>query len=224
MAEFLAEEWLLKKNSEVTLFKRVSQLLSEKFPDAKIAGELEKNLLISALASSHTFSQTHLLVAKLSAFKSFTAKQAADIASAYADNSQVSWIVRTNLFVRRVSPSHDRVQSMYRAVLAASIDQGNTSTHGLRNVQADRQAQPRARDPLGRRERLKQPGPHFFPDTGPAIPDHHSGLARRGLKANAKPAAWGRMADCIGEQVAHEFARHPRIPQKGGWCTLQCEL
>ena len=92
MGDFLYDEWKVRKQSEVFLFKRVSQFLSEKFPAAKVAADLEKNLLISELVGSSSFAQTHAIIAKLSAFSSFTLKQATDIAEAYSENAQVNWI------------------------------------------------------------------------------------------------------------------------------------
>ena len=92
IGDFLASEWRNSKKSEVRLFKRVSQFLSEKFPAAKVAADLEKNLLIAELKSSSSFSQTHSLIAKLSVFTSFSAAQATEIASAYLENAQVNWI------------------------------------------------------------------------------------------------------------------------------------
>lgn len=93
ISDFLAEEWTTRKKSNAILYTRLSQLLSRKFPDAKLAAELEKNLLITDLANSVSFAQTHQLIAKLAGFKDFTPKQASDIADAYVSNAQVKWIV-----------------------------------------------------------------------------------------------------------------------------------
>lgn len=95
IGEFLATEWRNAKESDVRLFKRISQFLSEnseKFPEAKFATDLEKDLLIADLKISHSFSKTHSLIANLLAFHSFSKAQAVEIASAYRDNDQVSWI------------------------------------------------------------------------------------------------------------------------------------
>lgn len=92
LSDFLTEEWASKKKSKAVLYKRLSQFLSLVFPDAKVAAELEKDILIEELANSSNFAKTHQTVAGLSKFVSFTPKQASEIANAYISNSQVGWI------------------------------------------------------------------------------------------------------------------------------------
>lgn len=88
----MTDEWTGKKKSKAVLYKRLSQFLSVMFPDAKVAAELEKDILITALVNSSCFATTHQAVADLSKFASFSPKQASEIADAYIVNSQVGWI------------------------------------------------------------------------------------------------------------------------------------
>jgi hypothetical protein len=92
LSDFLAEEWVARKKSKAVLYKRLSSFLSLTFPDAKVAGEMEKDILISELTASGSFAATHQAIANLSKFASFSPKQASEIADAYITNSQVGWI------------------------------------------------------------------------------------------------------------------------------------
>lgn len=90
---FLAEEWGRKKQSEVKFYRKLSELFRDRFPDIKLAAELEKSLLIADLANSTSFVETHRVIAKLAAFDDFTSAEANDIVYAAITNSQVYWIM-----------------------------------------------------------------------------------------------------------------------------------
>lgn len=92
LSNFLSEEWCTRKKSKAVLYKRLSQFLSINFPGAKVAAELEKDILISELASSSNFAKTHQVISELDCFASFSPKQASEIADAYITNAQVGWI------------------------------------------------------------------------------------------------------------------------------------
>jgi hypothetical protein len=92
MSDFLIDEWAANKKAKVLLSKRLSQILSAQFPEAKVAAELEKEILIKDLANSGTFARTHQLIARLQSFKEFTPKQASDLVDAYITNAQIHWI------------------------------------------------------------------------------------------------------------------------------------
>jgi hypothetical protein len=109
LSDFLTEEWATKKKSKAVLYKRLSQFLSLMFPDAKVAAELEKDILIAELATSCSFATTHQTVAALNKFASFSPKQASEIADAYIINSQVGWIASdedVNAFGKKVQEAH----------------------------------------------------------------------------------------------------------------------
>ncbi|MDO8329019.1 MAG: PIN domain-containing protein [Fluviicoccus sp.] len=93
LSDFLSEEWARRKKSIAILHKRVSQFLSINFPDARVAAELEKDILIVELANSGNFAKTHQVIEALTKFTSFNSKQASDIADAFIMNPQVAWIV-----------------------------------------------------------------------------------------------------------------------------------
>lgn len=109
LSDFLTEEWAGKKKSKAVLYKRLSQFLSLMFPDAKVAAELEKDILIAELANSGSFATTHQAVADLSKFASFSPKQASEIADAYIVNSQVGWIATdedVHAFGKKIQEAH----------------------------------------------------------------------------------------------------------------------
>lgn len=109
MSDFLIDEWAANKKAKVLLSKRLSQFLSAKFPEAKVAAELEKEILIKDLANSGTFARTHQLIARLQSFKEFTPKQASDLVDAYITNAQIHWIPSdpdVQAFGRRIEKEH----------------------------------------------------------------------------------------------------------------------
>lgn len=90
---FLSAEWEKRKNSSLVLYKRLSEFFGDKYPNIKLACEFEKELLINKLTGSHSFSQTHSVIAKLCKFHDFTPAQLNDIISAAISNDQVSSII-----------------------------------------------------------------------------------------------------------------------------------
>lgn len=107
--QFLLEDWESKKGSKVYTWKRLSRFISTHFPNAKLASEFEKECLISDLAVSGNFAQTHLLIARLQGYSEFTTTQANDIIDAITSNNQVSWIISDEdvlQFAKRVLNDH----------------------------------------------------------------------------------------------------------------------
>lgn len=90
---FLLNEWRGEKKSSIIFYKRLSGFFKDKFPDIKLATELEKDILISDLSSSANFAQTHIAVAKLSRHSDFTTVQLNAIANAATMNPQIYWII-----------------------------------------------------------------------------------------------------------------------------------
>lgn len=90
--DFLLDEWTSRKHADVRFYKRLSSFFKEKFPQIKLASELEKDLLIKSLATSPNFASTHSLVAKLGKYTEFTGAQATAILLAATTNHQVGWI------------------------------------------------------------------------------------------------------------------------------------
>jgi len=90
---FLLSEWAARKKSGLVFFQALSHFFKKHFPDITLASELEKDLLISDLASSYSFAQTHIVIGKLSNYSDFTAAQLNAIATAATTNSQVRSII-----------------------------------------------------------------------------------------------------------------------------------
>jgi hypothetical protein len=107
---FLAAEWLSKKGSRVFLYKRLSQFFAAKFPDIKLAAELEKELLIRELGESENFRQTHKVIRDLRQLSDFTPTQVNDIVTAAVNNDQVFRIIAdedVRAFLERVISGHE---------------------------------------------------------------------------------------------------------------------
>ena len=121
--EFLFDEWKASKNSDVVLYRRLSSFFKDKFPDIKLATELEKELLIRDLANSGNFAQTHHIISRLSKFSEFTTPQANEIAQAAISNNQIRWIIDdTDVegFFRPISQRND-LDSEVRNQLASLL-------------------------------------------------------------------------------------------------------
>lgn len=93
LRRYLQVEWKNKKDGDAVLYSRISQLLSECFPEAKSAAEIEKDFYATRLLTSPNFASTHKAIADLSGFSEFSDPTAKKIASAFIENSQVRWIV-----------------------------------------------------------------------------------------------------------------------------------
>lgn len=92
--EFLDDEWESEKHSSVLFHKRLSAFFQDKFPDIKVAVELEKQLLVERLTGSGSFATTHNVVAALSnQIDDFSDEQANALAEAAINNNQVGWII-----------------------------------------------------------------------------------------------------------------------------------
>jgi predicted nucleic acid-binding protein len=103
---FLAEEWRGAKSSEVRLYRRISSLFQDKFPDIRLAAEFEKELRIRRLTESPSFERTHRAITALSAYTEFSEQQARDLLEGACSNSQV----------RAIAHDHD-VQQFLRGLL-----------------------------------------------------------------------------------------------------------
>ena len=89
---FLKWEWSCRKNGEVRYYRRLSSFFKEKFPDIRLATELEKGILIDELAGSPTFKATRRTLRSLAKFDDFTDDQANEILEAAIGNNQVYWL------------------------------------------------------------------------------------------------------------------------------------
>jgi hypothetical protein len=94
MNPYLLHEWSENKFSTLHTYKRLSSFFRDQFPDIELASELEKDLLIQELASSPSFTQTHVVVSNLSRFSDFTQAQVNEIVATAVTNNQVYWVAR----------------------------------------------------------------------------------------------------------------------------------
>ena len=90
--DFLMREWSKAKKSKIHFYKLLSTFFKDKFPDVKLAVEMEIEALIAKLASSGSFAKTHVIIDELAKIGEFTTAQANDIVQATISNNQVLMI------------------------------------------------------------------------------------------------------------------------------------
>ncbi|KQA98060.1 hypothetical protein XV92_17660 [Vibrio metoecus] len=93
LKDFLADEWVDNKKSEVVFYRRLSQFFKSHYPDIKLASELEKELAIRDLVASGSFSSTHTRIERLSKFSEFNKSQVDELCDAALSNRQINWII-----------------------------------------------------------------------------------------------------------------------------------
>ncbi len=94
VSTYLVDEWRSSKSSEIFLHRRISSFFQDRFPDIKLASELEKELRIRALVDSPSFEWTHHAISRLAGYTDYTEQQARDLFEAALSNSQIKWISR----------------------------------------------------------------------------------------------------------------------------------
>jgi predicted nucleic acid-binding protein len=110
LKDCLIREWVVEKQSTIVFYRRLSAFFKDKFPQIKLATELEMEILIRDLAASGSFAQTHSVVAKLSRFTDFTPLQVNQIVEAAISNRQVTWIISdpdVYEFLKSVTDGHE---------------------------------------------------------------------------------------------------------------------
>lgn len=90
---FLKDEWEAQKSSKIFMYKRLSHFMAKNFPQAKLATELEKEILIKELAESPAYMDTHRVLRRLSKISEFSSSQVNEIIKAYVENNQIYWII-----------------------------------------------------------------------------------------------------------------------------------
>lgn len=91
---FLQAEWKAKHGrcAKIYLHGSLSEFFRQKFPSIKLSYISEVNALVERLVDSPNFATTHLVIAELAKFESFTRNQIQRIFSALLSNKQVRWI------------------------------------------------------------------------------------------------------------------------------------
>ena len=91
--EFLVHEWDDRKHSAISLHTSLTALFRSRYPDIKLAADLEKELAINSLIASPNFRSTHLAISKLSNYADYTPDQVRALIAAAMTNNQISQIL-----------------------------------------------------------------------------------------------------------------------------------
>lgn len=101
--QFLVDEWAERKSSQIVFHRSLSDFFREKFPDIKLASELEKEIAINNFMNSNCFNDTDKAIRDLEKYDEFTPSEVNQILTASINNNQIYWIkeksnVRSFLF------------------------------------------------------------------------------------------------------------------------------
>jgi predicted nucleic acid-binding protein len=91
--EYLGDEWWQEKAAFVHFYPKISNFFKEKYPNIKIASEVESDLLIQRLAASGSFASTHVHIAGLAACSQFSPAQVEQLIEIVKLNNQVGLII-----------------------------------------------------------------------------------------------------------------------------------
>jgi len=90
---FLSEDWSTIKDSEVFVYRSLSEFMAEHFDGVAFAFDKNKAGLIDDLQYSGNFATTHSLIAKLEEYSYFSQKEVTSIFKAIDENNQVRNII-----------------------------------------------------------------------------------------------------------------------------------
>lgn len=90
---FLVDEWQERKKGQLWLHNELRPFLNSKFPDIKLAVDVEKHAAISRLVEAGNFQATHNAIDALALFKNDLSWDDADkLFKAGLNNTQIRWI------------------------------------------------------------------------------------------------------------------------------------
>jgi len=89
---FLKREWNVLKLSRLFFYKSLSDFIKSKYPDIKLASDIQKDIYIERLKGSSNFSESRRNLQKLNTFDDFTSNQINKLIEASLDNFQIFWI------------------------------------------------------------------------------------------------------------------------------------
>lgn len=90
---FLVDEWQDRKKGQLSLHNELRPFLNSKFPDIKLAVDVEKSSAMSKLIESGNFQSTHNAIEALSLFRNDLSWSDADkLIKAGVNNTQIRWI------------------------------------------------------------------------------------------------------------------------------------
>jgi len=90
--KYLEKEWENRKHSKIIFYKSISEFFKNKYPNIKLASDLQKDVYIERLQSSNTFRDSRYNLSKLSKFDDFTSDQINSIFFQTFSNTQLYWI------------------------------------------------------------------------------------------------------------------------------------
>jgi hypothetical protein len=86
---FLRWEWERSKKSEIFYYRGLTSFFKDKFPEIKLAKELEKDIAIKKLSTSGAYSETREALRQLAKHGDFTTAQMTAIVTASNTNGQI---------------------------------------------------------------------------------------------------------------------------------------
>lgn len=94
---FLADEWNIKKGSNVYYFTSLTEFFNKHLTEIQLANELtaefeRKENLVKDFENSYRFAETHSVIRKLMNYDTWSEDHKQRIAQAAIDNFQISWI------------------------------------------------------------------------------------------------------------------------------------
>ncbi len=104
LSDYLRQEWIEKKSSNIFFFNRLSSFFATKYPQIKLATELERVISVGNLINSGSFQTTHSSIAKIN-LEELTDLESLNLLQASIENEQIFWIA-----------GDDDVQSIFQAL------------------------------------------------------------------------------------------------------------
>lgn len=90
---FLIDEWRERKGGQLSLHNELRPFLNSKFPDIRLAVDVEKNAAMSKLIDAGSFQATHAAIEALALFQNdFSWDDADKLLKAGLSNRQIRWI------------------------------------------------------------------------------------------------------------------------------------
>lgn len=90
--KYLEKEWENIKQTKIIFYKSISEFFKNKYPNIKLASDLQKDVYIERLQNSNTFRDSRYNLSKLSKFDDFTSDQINSIFFQTFSNTQLYWI------------------------------------------------------------------------------------------------------------------------------------
>lgn len=125
---FLSHEWATRQSSGLVIYRSLSQFFKANYPDINIVSQEEAAVAIEALATSGSFTRTHLAISALEKIESFTPLQVESLIQIAISNDQVGWIITdtdVQNFYKRLDGSYSKVVSKQSAAILNDLANGD---------------------------------------------------------------------------------------------------